>query len=185
MKKIFILALFTTLTVFSCSKALAIDPPFSQGTIIANANVGFLPGIGVNASGEYVLVDYWWKGHFAVGGYAGYNIRTFKDNDIRYVYSCTSVMPRASYGINITEDFETHAGIMMGFCYRSASWHTQNLQDMDFRASFMFEMAGFAGARYRLTDFLYANAEFVYCSNFSYLYGIRPPYINVGLSFVF
>ena len=185
MKKIFILALFTTLTVFSCFKAQAIDPPFSQGTIIANANIGFLPGIGVNASGEYVLVDYWWQGHFAVGGYAGYNIRTFKNGDNRHWYSCTSVMPRVSYGINITEDFETHAGMMMGFCYRTTSWHTLDWDEMDFRASFMFEMAGFAGARYRITDYLYANAEFVFCSNFSYLDGIRPPYLNVGLSFVF
>lgn len=185
MKKVIILALITMLTAITSFEAQAINPPFSQGTIIANANIGLIPGIGANVSGEYVLVDSWWQGHFAVGGYAGYNIKTYSNTVNRHWYSCVSFMPRASYGINIIKDLEVHAGMMMGFCYRTMSWYTHDWENGDSHSSFMFELAEFTGARYRLTDFMYADAEFVYCSNFSYIGGIRPSIINLGLSFVF
>ena len=172
MKK-FALVLVAFLTMAMGFKAHAIEDPFPAGTIIGSARVGFLPGIGANISGDYVLVDSWWKGHFTVGGFFGYNHRKYFGYD--NYWSNLALLPRATYGLNITNEFEVHAGMLTGVAirgYRSVS------QEPHYQNYVVFEIAGIAGARYRLIGDLYADFEV-------YLYPGSMSCLNLGVSYMF
>ena len=173
MKKL-ALILVAFLTLATGYKAQAIEDPYPVGTIIGSAHIGFLPGIGTNISGDFVLVDSWWKGHFTVGGYAGYNNRRTRDSE--YAWSNFAALPRATYGLNITDDFEVHAGVLTGLGIRSNTYTDSNLQ-LHHNHQFLFEIGSVTGCRYRLTGNLYADAELNYTTTMSY--------INLGISLVF
>lgn len=174
MKKLaFILIAFLTLAIGN--KAKAIEDPFPVGTFIGSAHVGLLPGIGVNITGDYVLVDWWWKGHFTVGGYAGYNhIGIFSKSDQKY--SNFAILPRATYGLNITDDFEVHAGVLAGIGYRGYTYSDSNGQ-LHRDHQLIPDIGGVAGVRYRLQGNFYVAGELNYTATMSYF--------NVGVSFVF
>ena len=175
MKKVLLLSAVAFLMLATSFKAQAIENPYPTGTIIGSAHVGFVPGIGANISGDYVLVDSWWMGHFTVGGYAGYNHRRSL-LEYEYTYSNVAVLPRATYGLNITDDFEVHAGVLAGLGYRTYTYTDAN-NKLHQGSQPVFEFGGIAGARYRLAGNLYADAELNYTATMSY--------INLGLSFVF
>ena len=162
------------MTLGISQKAQAIEDPYPVGTVICGAHFGFLPGIGANVSGDFVIVDSWWKGHFTVGGYAGYNHRTYRD--LEYVWSNFAILPRATYGLNITDFFEVHVGTMAGLGYRGFVYTNQENQ-LQKDHKFIFEVGGIAGCRFRLIDFLYADLELNATRTMSYL--------NIGVSFVF
>ena len=88
---------------YSASAELA--PQWAKGTLIANAEVGISP-VGAAVSADYVLVDSWWMGHFTVGGEIDLGTYTHETG--------LGFTPRATYGLNITEQFEVHAAVGFG-----------------------------------------------------------------------
>ena len=114
MKKLVAILFLMTICLSASFKASAIVDPRPAGTKTVGVMAGIDPffrnvGIGGLAYIDYVLTDNWWKGHFTVGGQVGYeHFSRFKSNAF-------SVAPRITYGLNITERFEVHAGLSMGY----------------------------------------------------------------------
>ena len=185
MKKILTVALVAVLALGVNFKAQAIENPYETGTFTLAANLGVAPGFGGNIMGDYVLVNEWWKGHFTVGGYIGfsnykYNKSTVNDYKVWDAFNNLCFMPRATYGLNITNEFEVHAGVMTGIVYRS--WSGRDSEGNKYKDSdnneFHYDPFAFiAGCRYFFTDHLAANAEFNYSG--------YMPYLNVGLAYRF
>lgn len=170
MKKLITLAMLVMMTFATGFKAMAIEDPFPTGTTIASARFGVVPGFGGNVTADYVLVDHWWKGHFTIGGYLGFNTRKFAPQytDRFHEYN-VSVMPRATYGLNITNDFEVHAGIMTGVCMQYDNYN-KNL-------TFNYDLGEIAGVRYQLFTDFYVDFEANYTFYMSYL--------NFGVTYLF
>ena len=149
-------------------QASAIEDPDPVGSVTANAYLGFFPGTGANASIDYVLVNSWWKGHFTIGAYTGFysGNKTFES----FPKSSFSIMPRATYGLNITDSFEAHAGAMSGFrAYK-------NSEDKSKKG---FAFAYVMGCRYFVTDNLGFSAETgIGLDGFT-------TYLNIGVSYRF
>ncbi len=185
MKKIFAIALVAIMALGVNFKANAIENPFEEGTFILGANLGLGNDFGANVTGDYVLVNEWWKGHFTVGGYIGFNqdrYGKYKNHGYKswsqdnYFY----LMPRASYGLNITSEFEVHAGFMTGVYYNQ--WASKDnegtvIRDSDYNGLHYDFAAPFIGCRYFFADNVAANAEITY--------GSWMPYLNIGLAFKF
>lgn len=170
MKKVLTLAMVVMMTLATGFKAMAIGDPFPKGTFIAGAHFGIVPGIGGNLTGDYVLVDSWWKGHFTIGGYVGFNTRQYRPvyTDRYHEYNI-SVMPRATYGLNITNDFEVHAGLMTGFCiHRDNYWKETHTY---------YDLGEIVGCRYQLFPDFYVDFEANYTFYMSYL--------NFGVTYLF
>lgn len=111
MKKIGKILAVAALAMISYSASAELAPQYSKGTMMANVEFGVAPGFGGSISLDYVLFDNWWKGHFSVGGEI--------DMAKPYKYDTTfGVSPRATYGLNITDQFEVHAMAEMGFGFR-------------------------------------------------------------------
>jgi len=161
------LAMVAFMTLAVSQKAQAIEDPNPKGTIVIGVRGGVLPGFGGNVVADYTLINSWWKGHFTVGAYAGYNY-----SHILYNVSNVSVMPRATYGLNITDKFEVHAGVMAGYCFRH--WHESVVVDPN---EHHFAHGELAGVRYMFTDNIGAEAELIYTGYMNYF--------NVGLTFKF
>jgi opacity protein-like surface antigen len=169
MKKLLSIAAAGLLLCCSSFQAGAIEDPDPVGTITASAHLGFLPGMGANASIDYVLVNKWWKGHFTVGAYTGFYTGNTAFDSIPE--SSFSIMPRVTYGLNINDSFEVHVGAMSGFRYFKDS-------DGDHKPG--FSMAYLAGCRYFITDNLGLSAE-------TGSLGIITPttYLNIGVAYRF
>ncbi len=168
----------------SIQNASAIEAPNHEGDFNLNAHVGFLSeysgGIGASVSGDYVLVNSWWKGHFTVGGYIAYN--TSKDDGYGYdiKYNNFAIMARATYGLNITDKFEVHAGYMIGPIFHSwkYEWDTGYTATSKDDNETVFNYATFiAGCRFYLSDNIALSAEATY--------GLHLTYLNLGVSFKF
>lgn len=170
MKRLFTLAMVVMMTLATGFKAMAIEDPYPTGTIIASAHFGVVPGFGGNVTGDYVLVDSWWKGHFTVGGYVGFNTQKYVPHytDKYRLYS-VSVMPRATYGLNITNDFEVYAGLMTGVCLQYDNYWKETHA--------YYDLGEIAGCRYQLLTDFYVNFEANYTFYMSYL--------NIGVTFLF
>ena len=182
MKKVIMLVMVAIMTLAVSQKAQAIEDPNRKGTTVIGLRAGFLPGFGSSATVDITAVNNWWKGHFAVGAYAGFNVNNFnRYNDYRDYYVHFGIMPRASYGLNITRDFEVHAGVMMG----AAMWqHTYKYLDNGHggfenhsESHWNFCHSEFVGARYYFTPNFGVEAEANYSNYMSYL--------NVGFTFRF
>lgn len=143
--------------------ASALEPQWSKGTMIGNAQVGLEP-FGAAVSLDYVLVDEWWQGHFTVGGEI--NVSNYADH-----YNAIGVTPRCTYGLNITNDFEVHAVAEFGvsnYNYKYAEKRKHELRGLH------TEMVG---CRYFFGDGIAVNAEVGY-SNYS-------PEVRAGISYRF
>ncbi len=192
MKKLLSIAAAGLLLFCASFQASAIEGPDPVGSVTASAYLGLQPGVGANASLDYVLINKWWKGHFTVGAYAGFHGNKTSDsmsaagvkveNTTRDFHF--TVMPRATYGLNITDSFEVHAGTMMGvqFSYdktsASASASGTGIESKEKKSD---TSAGFAysevvGCRYFISDNFGVSAEVGYGS---------VTYLNVGFSFRF
>lgn len=172
MKKVFMLAMVAFMTLAMSQKALAIEDPNPKGTFVLGARAGYYPGFGANVVGDYTLVDSWWKGHFTVGGYAGFNSRTYGDESYHWTYANFAVMPRVTYGLNITKEFEVHAGVMAGMCL--THWPSDYYGDNN---ELHFIHGELAGVRYMFTEKFGVEAELIYTGYMSYF--------NAGVTFKF
>ena len=113
MKKIVAIVSLMTLCLSASFKAAAIEAPKPIGTKTVGIMAGIDPfysyiGIGGLAYFDYVLAN-WGIGHFTVGGQFGFEV--FANTKV----NSFSVAPRATYGINITDKFEAHVGLSMGY----------------------------------------------------------------------
>ena len=164
--------------------ASAIEAPNHEGDFFLNVQGGFFSeysgGIGANVSGDYVLVNSWWKGHFSVGGFLEFNQSTDKDwvPGVDMKYTNFAIMARATYGLNITDKFEVHAGAMTGPVFHSWKYEGNNssYKDDDDKEA-VFGGAGFAGVRYFFSDNFAVTSELIG--------GTHLTYFNVGVTFKF
>ncbi len=143
--------------------ASALEPQWSKGTMIGNAHVGVEP-TGAAVSLDYVLVDEWWQGHFTVGGEI--NICDFADH-----YNTVGLMPRCTYGLNITDQFEVHA--VAGIGLSNYNYKFNDTRKHELRTGHT-EMAG---CRFFFNDNFAVTAEVGY----AYL----SPEIRAGISYKF
>lgn len=167
MKKVLLLLAVAFLTLATSFKAQAIEDPNPKGTLVLGIRCNMEPGyhyfaVGANVVGDYTLINHWWKGHFTVGGYIGSN---FYSHTAHFTF-----MPRATYGLNITNDFEVHVGVMTGLGVRhlSSDYYTDGYQRV------YFSHGEVAGCRYFFTPNIGVEAEV------GYVYTMG--YFNVGLS---
>lgn len=169
----------SVLAIAAAPKANAIEGPYSQGTFLLNAHFGFVPGIGANVAGDYVLVDEWWQGHFTVGGYVGFNTRHYDNYYYDQHYNNFSILPRATYGLNISPEFEVHAGVVSGVTIRS--WKYDDIYEgytyTDDRDA-VFTIGTFVGCKYFLSDSFGLSAEMCYA-------GWGCSYLNAGITLKF
>ena len=163
------------LAMISYSANAELAPQWSKGTMIGNINIGAVP-FGSSVSLDYVLVDEWWKGHFSVGG--EFDIAdNDRDNHHYDNYKCTAigVTPRATYGINITPEFEVHATMCVGFGVRTWSWRYENYKYEDNESFVLWNE--FVGCRYFFNDCFGVMAETGYSNWF--------PEFRLGFNFKF
>lgn len=182
MKKVFMLAMVAFMTLAVSQKAQAIEDPNPKGTLVIGVRGGFYPGFGANVVGDYTLVDSWWKGHFTVGGYVGFNHRHYHYDYVGYSYRSNymnfAVMPRVTYGLNITKEFEVHAGVMLGVNYQRNNWvYDGGYAEDEHHNHIYFSHGEIAGARYMFTEQFGAEVELVYSGYQSYF--------NAGVTFKF
>ena len=158
MKKVFMLVMVALMTLGVSQKAQAIEDPNPVGTLVLGARFNMEPGpgyfgVGANVVGDYTLFNHWWMGHFTLGGYIGSNFHTHMPQ--------FTFMPRATYGLNITEDLEVHAAVMMGLGVRfnTALNHV------------FFSHGELTGVRYYFTPNIGAEAElgYVYCMGYFHI----------------
>ena len=149
MKRFGKFVMIAAMAMASYSASAELEPQWSKGTAMVNAGIGVQP-FGVTASFDYVLVDEWWKGHFTVGGEFDFSVPYKHETAI-------GVTPRATYGLNITPEFEVHVTAETGFGFRT--WQYWN-GERDVKDTDTFILwGGFAGCRYFFTDNLAVLAE--------------------------
>lgn len=149
MKRFGKFVMIAAMAMVSYSASAELEPQWSKGTAMVNAGIGVQP-FGVTASFDYVLVDEWWKGHFTVGGEFDFSVPYKHETAI-------GVTPRATYGLNITPEFEVHVTAETGFGFRT--WQYWN-GERDVKDTDTFILwGGFAGCRYFFTDNLAVLAE--------------------------
>ena len=149
MKRIGKFMMIAALAMVSYSASAELEPQWSKGTMMVNAAIGVQP-FGGTVSLDYVLVDEWWKGHFTVGGEFDFSVPYKHETAI-------GITPRATYGLNITPEFEVHVTAETGFGIRS--WQYWNGErDVKTTDSFIL-WGGFAGCRYFFTENLAVLAE--------------------------
>lgn len=174
MKKVFMLAMVAIMTLAVSQKAQAIEDPNPKGTFVLGIRGGLYPGFGANVVADYTLVDSWWKGHFTVGAYAGFNNRHYHYDYSYYAYRSNymnfAVMPRVTYGLNITKQFEVHVGVMAGMNFQVNKWvYDGGYADTETYSHFYFSHGEAVGARYMFSEKFGAEVEFVYSGYQSYL----------------
>ena len=141
--------MIAAMAMASYSASAELEPQWSKGTMMVNAAIGVQP-FGGTVSLDYVLVDEWWKGHFTVGGEFDFSVPYKHETAI-------GITPRATYGLNITPEFEVHVTAETGFGIRS--WQYWNGErDVKTTDSFIL-WGGFAGCRYFFTENLAVLAE--------------------------
>lgn len=149
MKRFGKFVMIAAMAMASYSASAELEPQWSKGTAMVNAGIGVQP-FGGTVSFDYVLVDEWWKGHFTVGGEFDFSIPYKHETAI-------GITPRATYGLNITPEFEVHVTAQTGFGVHS--WkYWDGEKDVKTSDSFIL-WGGFAGCRYFFTDNLAVLAE--------------------------
>ena len=111
MKRIGKFMMIAAMAMASYSASAELEPQWSKGTMMVNAAIGVQP-FGGTVSLDYVLVDEWWKGHFTVGGEFDFSVPYKHETAI-------GITPRATYGLNITPEFEVHVTAETGFGFRT------------------------------------------------------------------
>ena len=174
MKKLVSFVVLAAIALTAAFNARAIEDPDAVGTIKVGARIGVDPGFGTNISGDYVLIDSWWRGHFTVGGFAGFRLYS-KTQDVGYGLVAShsqnnfSVMPRATYGLNITDKFEVHAGAMTGiyFAHDKTKFGDDGLTETENRLA--LDYGTFIGCDYFFSGNLGVTAEAGYFASMTYI----------------
>lgn len=170
MKKVFCVIAALALA-FSAS---AIERPNDKGVMTANAHVGLMPGFGLNGSLDYTLLDDLGPGHFTVGGYVGFNGSSSVSSYNSSLFTF-AVLPRVTYGLNFTTDFEAHVGALAGPAYAST---TTRAEAGNKTVSAVQLSCGFVvGAKYFMFGDMGLSAELGYITDMSYL--------NLGVTYRF
>jgi hypothetical protein len=93
-----------------------------KGMSLFNAGLGFVPGVAINASYDYGLIDDWGPGIFTIGGFAGLGTwsRTWA-NSYDYRENTLAFAPRATYRYAIDKSFEVYGAAMLGALIHSYS----------------------------------------------------------------
>ena len=164
MKRFGKILMIAALAMVSYSAHAELEPQWSKGTMIGNANVGVAPGFGAAVSLDYVLFDDWWKGHFSVGG-------EIEFNDYDKYYNAFGLTPRATYGLNITPEFEVHAMAELGLGFWKYNYAGVHNDDTFILHSEM------VGCRYFFNENFAVMAETGYANWF--------PELRVGISYKF
>ena len=186
--KSLLVAAVAAMMCMGAQTASAIEAPNHEGDFFLNVQGGILSeysgGIGASVSGDVVLVNSWWKGHFTIGGFLATNTSKdeYKYGGVKYWetrYTNFALMARATYGLNITDKFEVHAGAMTGpvyhnWKYKYETGHTVENEDSH---SVDFGGAGVAGIRFFLSDSFALTSELIA--------GTHLTYFNAGISFKF
>jgi len=193
MKRLIATLLVATAALIGSFQAKAIEDPFPKGSLILGAQFGVLPGIGATAYGDYVLVDSWWRGHFSVGFEFGYShhkqktydvgLNLFGDGNLFDVtegdpikYNKWAFMTRAAYGLNITDRFEVHAGVLAGVGLRPNFASSESQLDYK-KLGPCFAGGGFLGLRFFFTEHIAGSFETQFTTN--------SPWANLGICFLF
>lgn len=168
---------------FGAQNASAIEAPNHEGDFFLNIQGGMFSeysgGLGASVSGDYVLVNSWWKGHFTIGGFVGTSFSQDKHDWGKQSFTNFSIMARATYGLNITDRFEVHAGAMTGPVYHSWKYKYESGYTVDHADDheFTFGGAGVAGIHFMLSDNFALTSEFIG--------GPHQTYFNAGISLKF
>ena len=150
MKRISRILAVAAMAMVSYSASAELAPQWSKGTFMANAELGVSPGFGACVSADYVLVDEWWKGHFTIGGEFDFSLPYKHEKAFGFT-------PRATYGLNISPEFEVHVTAETGLGVRLYEYW-DGTKDVD--ESDVFVLWGsFIGCRYFFTDNLAVCAE--------------------------
>ena len=151
MKRFGKFVMIAAMAMVSYSASAELEPQWSKGTAMVNAGIGVQP-FGGTVSLDYVLVDEWWKGHFTVGGELDFSV-PYKHG------TAIGLTPRATYGLNITPEFEVHVTAQTGLGFRTyETWDPVNEKYDKASKSFIL-FGGFAGCRYFFNDNLAVLAE--------------------------
>lgn len=170
-KSVLVMFMVGVLALAAAPKVNAIENPYKEGTFLLNVQIGFVDGVGSNVSGDFVVENGWWKGHFTVGGYVGFNVYNhYRHDGADWHNTNIAFLPRATYGLNISNDFEVHAGIMTGFTVRNYEYVDDN--------DVLFCGGPLIGCRYFFSDAVGLVAETFYC-------GGGATILNAGLTFKF
>ena len=156
---------FVVLMLACCAGSAALHAQeMRKGMNLGNVGVGFVDGIGLNASYDYGLVDTWGPGVFTVGGFVGFDTWSY-NRDIRRTEFYFA--PRATYRYAINRSFEVYGAAMLGSYIVSYS----EQKDNSYRAVLFVT----GGCRYSFTRNLSVFAEL----------GFNVSILNGGLSFSF
>lgn len=135
-----------------------------KGMSLGNIGLGLVPGIGLNASFDYGLVDTWGPGIFTIGGFIGFDNYRY-NSEIRGTQFLFT--PRATYRYAINNEFEVYGTVMIGASFTAYSDIKPNASTPYFATT--------AGCRYSFAENLAVFGEIGY--NISFL--------NGGLSITF
>lgn len=182
MKRLFLPLICLLAALCATTQAYAVEPSTSRGTFVGGTHLTLWPGIGLDLTGDYVLIDDCWVGHFAVGAYIGANYNRIEYNNYDNTQeSHLSILPRVTYGINFTDLFEMHTGLFLGPTFRDYSYAIQSASATgigyhanDTQASFGVLLGG----RYWFLDNLAFAGEFMYDVTYGFTAG-------VGIAFEF
>ncbi len=119
-----------------------------KGMSLANFGLGFVPGVGVNVSYDYGLVDTWGPGIFTIGGFIGFDNWAY-NSDIRGTEWFFA--PRATYRYAVNKSFEVYATAMLGAAFTTYSKSKGNVSGVAFGTT--------GGCRYSFSRNLSVFAE--------------------------
>jgi hypothetical protein len=162
MKKIIAILAVAIIGMSMAVKANAIEDQWSKGTMVVSVLGGIDPWYSNLAFGgigafDYVLVDSWWKGHFTVGGQVGFEFNKY--------WKVLSAAPRVTYGLNLTDKFEVHAGFAAGYGFGFGGWWNG------------FYSSEFVGMHFSFSDSMAFTAQVGYAA--------YSPSVTAGVSFRF
>lgn len=178
MKKILSVLLAAAFGMTVAFSASAIEDPDRVGSLTVGAHGAFYPGVGGNVFGDYVLVDSWWKGHFTVGAQAAFNVYVNRPGyGLTVSDTRICLVPRATYGLNITPQFEVHAGVLLGAGYEKGRITDGSSSIYTAADGIRLVYGEILGARFFFTDNFGVSAELNYAT--------YMPWLNVGVALRF
>jgi len=101
-----------------------------KGMSLFNAGLGLVPGLGLNISYDYGLIDEWGPGIFTIGGYAGFanwgKAYPAKPHYLDYRVNAFAFASRTTYRYAINKQFEVYGVVMLGGVSYSYSAYIHN-----------------------------------------------------------
>ena len=176
MKKIYALLAVMVLGLSVSFVASAIEEPDAFGTITVSAygapkfvfGVNLFSGIdrihwGVTAAatGDFVITDKIWKGHLCTGlAFGGFVCPDMKLDSGTEFRSAFTLAPRITYGLNLWERIEVHAGFSAGpYLHTEQVTYSNGTKKYDKPSSFRFTAGVIVGIRYYLSERFALAAE--------------------------